>query len=141
MIFSYFNLTVGTETYQYLGKSQLILGWESKYNASIFNAKTNSLKIKCWFTDTNKTRNNISDAWDDGKITLSIGFGFDDVTISYTAFNLIGLLLTFQRPDIFGVTGSVAIMLNGIIAIPTFLCIAYLIYYFITSIIPFISGA
>jgi len=141
MIFRFYNLTINQQEYYYLGKTQLNQSWNTKYNASIFSASTANLKTKCWFTDTNTTRNNIDDAWDDGEITLSIGFGYDDLTISYNAFNLVGLLLTFQRPDIFGASGTTAILLNMIVALPTFLCIAYLIYYFITSIIPFISGA
>jgi hypothetical protein len=142
MYFSNYNKSKTiVDNEQYLGKPELISQWDAKYNASIFSATKQDLITKCWFTDTNTTRNNISDAWDDGEITLSVGFGYDDLTISYSAFNLVGLLLTFQRPDVFGSSGTVAILLNSIIAIPTFLCIAYLIYYFITSIIPFIKGA
>jgi len=127
----------------YIGKSELLLAWEENFNSSIFTAKAPSgiIKVKCWFTDTNSTRNNISEAWDEGKISLGIGFGMDDVATSYSAFSLIGLLLTFSRPEIFGASGVVAIVLNLIISAPVFLSIAYLIYYFITSIIPFIKGA
>jgi len=127
----------------WIGLMELKDAWQEDFNASIFIAKAPSgiIKVKCWFTDTDDTRNDIEEAWDDGEITLGIGFGIDDVETSYNAFSLVGLLLTFTRPEIFGASGTLAITLNLIVAVPVFVAISYLIYYFVTSIIPFIRGA
>lgn len=130
------------ENNMYIGKNELVLAWDENFNASIFTAQAEGIiKVKCWFLDTNSTRNDIEQAFDDGKITLAVGFGIDDVETSYNVFTLIGLLLAFSRPEIFGATGIVAVTLNLIVASPVFISIGYLVFYFVTSIIPFIRGA
>jgi len=129
---------------QYIGKPELTVSYDETYNSSVFIAEaleTGVISVKVWFTDTNTTRNDIGEAFDEGKITMGVGFGIDDVETSYSAFNLIGLLLTFSRPEIFGASGLIAITLNLIVASPVFISIAYLVFYFITAIIPFIRGA
>ena len=140
---SFTSLDAGIEDEYYLGKTELLLAWDSNFNSSIFTAITDSgaVKVKCWFADMDTTRNDIGEAYDEGNINLGIGFGMDDVVVGYSAWNLIGLLLTFQSPEIFGATGIIAITLNIIANSPMYLAIAYLVFYFITSVIPFIRGA
>jgi len=117
--------------------------WVEDFNASIFHpVYCDHVTVKMWITDNNTTRNDLEYAWnEDEELQMGIGFGFDDIATGYSAFNLIGLLLTFQSPQIFGASGSLAPILNLIANSPVYLAIAYLVFYFITSIIPFIRGA
>lgn len=140
----YFQISSSSPKIDRLTRQDLINAWQPEFNASVFYPVATSagqVRCKCWFTDVNTTRNNIGLAWDDGHINLGIGIGIDDIVTSYNAYNLVATLLTFSKPEIFGSSGTVAILLNSLITIPIFLCIAYLIFYFITSIIPFIRGA
>jgi len=126
----------------YITLEEALENWEEEYDASIFQpVSCNDVTAKIWITDSNETRNDLIEAWDEGVLIMGIGFGFDDVSTSYSAFNLIGLLLTFQSPEIFGATGIIAVTFNLIANSPIYLAIAYLVFYFITSIIPFIKGA
>jgi len=136
------EISVVQETY--IGGLEMVKAWNEDTNTSTFMAdalETKVISVKVWFSDTNQTRNDIEQAYQDGKITMGLGFGMDDVETAYSVFNLVGLLLTFSRPEIFGASGTIALALNFIISAPVFVSIGYLVFYFVTSIIPFIRGA
>ena len=61
------------------------------------------------------------------------GFRIDDLNTKLSAWDLVGRLLFFQTPEIHPV-------LNMIIAIPIWTCIAYLIYVLVLKAIPFVGG-
>ena len=77
---------------------------------------------------------NFTHAWNYHGLYGFFGIKFEDVDTSYNAFELIARLLFFQMPDI-------ETHVNALMAIPMWATIAYLIYAFITSVIPFIKGA
>lgn len=119
---------------EFLTKNHLIENWDSDYNASvIYPVSCNCIVTKVWFTDTNETRNNISQAWDEGAIHVIMGFGFDDYETSISSWALVGQLLTFQAPDIHPV-------INAIIAIPIWATIAYVAYILILKALPFVGA-
>lgn len=128
---------------EYITIEEALLNWEEEYHASIFYpVSCNHVTVKIWITDTDHARNDLREAWEEeGELEMGIGFGMDDISTAYSAYNLIGLLLTFQSPEIFGATGIIAVTLNLIVNSSIYLAIAYLVFYFITSIIPFIRGA
>ena len=77
---------------------------------------------------------NFTHAWNYHALYAFFGIEFQDVDTSYNAFELIARLLFFQMPDI-------QTHVNALMAIPMWATIGYLIYAFITSVIPFIKGA
>lgn len=122
---------------KYLTKSEAIENWDSEVNASIFYPiSCNHISVKVWLTDTNSSRNDISEAWDDGSLHIGMGFGFDDITTILNAWDIVGRLLTFQSLDL-----GVPIFLNALIAIPIWTCIAFLVYKLILMAIPFVGGS
>lgn len=74
-----------------------------------------------------------SQAWENGELYFMQGLGFDQINTSTNAWNLVGMLLIFQMPNIHPI-------INMIIAIPLWICIAYLIFALILKVIPFVSG-
>lgn len=60
------------------------------------------------------------------------GFGVEDLATN-NILALIVALLFFQIPE-------VPVLINAFLALPTWACIFYLIYFFITSVIPFVGS-
>jgi len=124
---------------QYLSKSEALSEWDNKTKASIIHpVYDDALTVKIWLTDTNKTRKDLKQAWDEGTIMVGIGFGYEDYETKLSIWEVIGKLLTFQSPEIFGLTGPAATVLNMMIALPLLVVIAYLIYRLILMAIPFV---
>jgi len=73
------------------------------------------------------------DAFTHEALDLWMGITWDQQATSFNAWQIVGMLLTFQAPNIHWA-------INSIIAIPIWVCIAYLAYVLIIKIIPFIPG-
>jgi len=119
-------------------KTDLQTAWDSNYNASIFYPfACEHITVKVWFADYNATRNNIGSAWDENHLNIAIGFGFDDYETKLSSWDVMGRLLTFQSPEIFGASGAIATTLNLIVGIPFWVAVAVCIYLLIMEVIPF----
>lgn len=134
-----------------------ILTWENKSITTIsesdvinrFDLNTNASKFQpvydegistvVWFLDTNQTRNNVTLALSEQLINVEIAFGMSNITLTYNIWTLLGRLLFFQAPDIFG-SGVGGLILNALIAIPLWTAIIYLIVRLILLFIPFWGG-
>jgi len=124
---------------QYLSKSEALSEWDNETKASIIHpVYDDALTVKIWLTDTNKTRKDLRQAWDEGTIMVGIGFGFEDYETKLSVWDIIGKLLTFQSPEVFGLSGPAATVLNLLIALPLWIVAAYLIYRLILMAIPFV---
>lgn len=77
--------------------------------------------------------NNATHAWDHHGIYVFAGIDFDQVNTGLNAWNIIGMILFFQMPDVHPA-------INAIIAVPLWIAIAYLAYVLILKAIPFVSG-
>ncbi len=105
--------------------------WDSEKNVTRLSPITcPTLTVNAWFSDTNTTRNDLEDAWNDGQINVGVGFGLDDWEAKYSSWTLIAKLLTFQAPDIDPI-------LNGLIAIPFWASTCIVIVLIIVKFIPF----
>lgn len=121
--------------------SEALLKWNPTVNASIFYpVSCEHITIKMWLTDRNTSRNNLTTAWWNDELTLGMGFGFQETEIKLSSWDIIARLLTFQAPEIFGLSGTFALIVNVIITLPFYTCIAYLIYRLILMAIPFVGG-
>lgn len=107
--------------------------WDSDLNSSkISPIYVPDLSVNAWFTDPDTSRNNITQAWSANQITVSVGFGWDNATMGYSAWSLVSQLLTFQSPQIHWTV-------NMLIAIPIWSAIGYLVARIILLIIPFVG--
>lgn len=119
-------------------KANLISAYDADYNTSIFYpVQSEGLTAKVWVYDSNRTRNDISVAWDEHELGMGIGFGFEDYETKLSAWDIVGRLMTFQSPEIFGATGEIATALNLIIGIPLWAAVAVCIYLLIMEVVPF----
>jgi len=121
------------EGQRYISKSLALEYWDEESNAtSLHPVFCDHITVKVWLTDPNSTRNDIAEAWDEGTVQLTIGFGFSDYETTISGWDVVGRLLIFQAPDIHPVV-------NAIIALPMWACIAILIYILILKAIPFVG--
>lgn len=128
------------QTTEYIDKDLVLKNWDSSINASVFYpvfCEFNHLDTKVWIRDNNHTRNDISTAWDSGTVEVSQGFGFDDFKTATSIWNIIGRLLTFQSPEIFGLSGIGATIINFVIAMPIWVCVAYCLLRVFVYLKPF----
>lgn len=72
-------------------------------------------------------------AWNFGELRVFWGINFEDVNTSYNAFQLISMLLFFSFP-------SMPVYIQAPMSIITWVCVCYLLFIFITKVIPFIGG-
>jgi len=75
---------------------------------------------------------NFFEAFKDNQFEAVFGINPHDLNTKLSAWDLIGKLLFFQMPNIHPI-------LNMLIAIPIWTCIAYLIYVLILKVIPFVG--
>jgi len=74
------------------------------------------------------TYSNVTDAWNHHGLSLFIGIEFDQLATGLNAWDLMGMILTFQMPNVHPV-------LNYIIAIPIWVSIAWLAFAFIIAVV------
>jgi hypothetical protein len=121
-----------------LTKAHAVAHWSSLYNASIFDpVQCEHARTKVWIFDQNTTRNNISQAWDDGKLTFTMGFGYDDMFAKQTSLDILGRILLFQAPTVWGLTGDMATIVNLILTVPFYAMVGVLIFLIVIAFIPF----
>lgn len=73
-----------------------------------------------------------SEALSGNELYFLQGMGIEAISTTINAWNLIGMLLFFQMPEVHPI-------LNALIAIPIWVCIGYLIYVLILKAIPFVG--
>jgi hypothetical protein len=109
--------------------------WDSDYNSSRFTAESyNSPLVQMWITDTNTTRNDITEAWvTDGNITVTLGMGFTDFETKLSSWSILASLLTYQ--DVRGLPNAIAYPISTVI----WAGVAYCVYCLILKVIPLID--
>lgn len=131
------NVTIHLGQYP-LTKQFAISKWSNTYNASIFSpVQCDHVRTKVWIFDQNSTRNNISAAWDDGALRISMGFGYDDTFAKQSSLDVLGRILLFQAPTVYELTGDMATVVNLILTIPFYAMVGVLIFLVIIAILPF----
>jgi len=87
----------------------------------------NHVSVTVWISDWNETRDEVLTAWNtDGKVAVSMGMGIDVASGGLSGWDILGRLMTFQAPEILGLTGIGATILNAAIALPLWAMIAYI---------------
>jgi len=95
--------------------------------------KCDDTQEQCYLAYNETAYSSYLEAYNNDALWIFFGMNFDDVNTSYNAWDLIGMLLFFQLPDIHWI-------INALLAIPIWVSVAYLCYVLIIKIIPFIAG-
>jgi hypothetical protein len=112
--------------------SSHIIGNISKFSP-VFD---NIASVAVFFADYNTTRNDVMAALGEGHLETLIAFGWQNISRNYDVLSLMGKLLSFQAPEIFG-GGTIGILLNLIIALPIWGAIATIALIIFLEILPF----
>jgi len=108
--------------------------WDTDTNTTKFYLKDDAVSIVCYFSYNTTLYNNVTHAWSNDALEWLTGIDFDQTNTTFSAWGLIGMLLFFQLPDIHPA-------LNMLLALPCWICIAYLVYRLILLAIPFVGGS
>jgi len=101
-----------------------------RYDLRFSASGDNAGKLVIWWNTT--AYPDINDAWTNNNLNLLHGMGIEDLATN----NIVALLLSLlflQLPD-------VPVLIGLILATGPWACIIYIIYYIITSVIPFVGG-
>lgn len=107
---------------EYLESSELDSDWAN--DKAVYKAECNHFFIRVFFWFNETLYSSPTEAWNHHGLNIMVGIDFDQVSTSYNAFSLIAMLLFFQLPQVHWI-------INALIAIPIWLCIAYLAFIFI----------
>jgi len=84
--------------------------------------------LTAYFGYTETAYSNVTDAWNHHALSILLGIDFADQATGMNAWNLIGMLLFFQMPNVHPI-------LNILIAIPVWVCIVWLTFAFIIAVV------
>lgn len=99
-----------------------------------YSVKCKHFEMNAWIHYDSETFSCSKDAWDNydsepfNGISILFAIDFDEMGTGMNAWNMIGMILFFQMPQ-------VHLILNLLIAIPLWVCIAWLTFAFIIAVI------
>jgi len=131
-----FRSSRGINRGQFLNRQELDADYDNttSYCEYVCEGEDNpSLSTTMYFGYNTSLYDTPSEAWENEELYVLQGLGFDQVSTSRNAWNLVGMILFFQMPDVHPI-------INAIIAIPLWVSIVYLTYVLILKAIPFVSG-
>jgi len=100
---------------------------------SIFWMECEHLQLKIVFSYNTTMYASHFDAFDNEALTMSVGVEWELEKTTYNAWDLIAMLLFYNFPETHW-------MINAILKVPIWVCIAYLSYVLIIKVIPLIAG-
>lgn len=103
-----------------------------EYGSNFF-VECDHLQLKVGFSYNTITYSSHLEAFDSEALTMSLGVEWEIEKTTYNAWDLVSMLLTFSLPE-------VHVLINALLAIPIWTCIAYLCYVLIIKVIPLIAG-
>jgi len=106
--------------------------FDSGSNGSMFDLDCMHYTVTTILSYNTTAYDDLTDAWNNNDIYCLVGWGISGTGTSTTSYGLVARLLFFQMPEIHPV-------LNAIIALPIWTCIAYLVYRLILLAIPFVG--
>ena len=98
-----------------------------------YTAKCKHLEVKAFFGFNETLYSTPTEAWNHHGLWVLIGINFDQTATGYSAWDLIGMLLFFQLPNVHW-------FINALIAIPLWICIGYVAYILILRAIGALFG-
>lgn len=104
---------------------------ERKY--AKFTVSCEHTQMTVFFSYNTTEYSSIRSAFENKALYVTCGMELDDTNTGFNAWDLLSMILFFQLPNVHP-------LINFIIAIPLYACIAYLIFIFVTKVIPLIGG-
>ncbi|MBA7490924.1 hypothetical protein ES702_01467 [subsurface metagenome] len=130
----FFGNTYFSERIMVWNKDDLINAWDSDNNASIIKVNILYKTITIIFEDTNRTRHNIADSYDDGTMYCTMIIpdrtNLDDGYFS--ARDIVFALLTFRLPDILA---DIHPLLSHMISLIIYIQLSYLFFMLLTTLL------
>lgn len=93
-----------------------------------YTAKCDHFHVKVFFAYNDTLYSVPTEAWNNNNLHMLVGIDFDQQETGMNAWNLIGMILFFQMPNVHPI-------LNMLIAIPVWVCIAWLTFAFIIAVV------
>jgi len=132
----YRHIGDGGETWLDLGRviTSAIIEEDLEANVAKYTVShPESVFVVVYFGFNDTIYESLEEAWDYNGLAMFVGINFDQTKTGYNAWDLIAMLLFFQLPDIHWI-------INALIALPLWACIAYLTYIFILRALGSIFG-
>jgi len=126
------GITVGND-YGDLRFTDLDENYDENINECRFTVKDDVMQLMVYFGFNTTKYDTPTQALDQDELSVLFCVGFDQLNTAINSWNLIGMILFFQMPDVHPA-------INAIIAIPLWVCIAFLVYVLILKAIPFVGG-
>lgn len=101
-------------------------------NSVTFRAVCQHTTYHVSFSYNTTLYDNFTDAWNFGGLAFFAGVNFDDVNTAFNVWNIISMLIFFKLPNVHPI-------INVILSIPLWACVAYIIMIFIFKVIPLIG--
>jgi len=117
---NYQGITRGTE----LEATEL----DSDVSDPTYTVECSHFYVKTFFAYNDTLYSNPTEAWNASELNMLVAIDFDQQQTGMNAWNLIGMILFFQMPDVHP-------LLNAFIAIPMWVCIAWLTFAFIIAVV------
>jgi len=93
-----------------------------------YTTECSHFNVKTFFAYNETAYSNVTDAWNGSELNMLVAIDFDQQQTGMNAWNLIAMILFFQMPDVHP-------LLNAFIAIPIWVCIAWLTFAFIIAVV------
>lgn len=131
---NFLGMNYFSEFYNYWDKEQLSDAWDNDNNASLIDVDLYFRDLTLVFEDTNRTRNNIEDAYDDGSMYCTMVIPDRDETGDgyYSARDIVFSLLSFRLPSVFN---DIHPLFAHMVSIIFYTQLAYLFFMLLTSLL------
>lgn len=116
----------------YISATELNATYQT-YDRLEFVSSCEHFQVFAFFDFNQTTYDDPLDAWEQDELYIFVGMQYDQTDTTYSAWEIIAMLLTFKLPNI-------QPLINMIIAIPIWISIAYLIFILILRAIGGIFG-
>lgn len=133
-IFSGWHLLQTPNLVSLIGLDEVLKYYSNNTDLSVFTLECDHLTLTTIIGFNTSIYNTLELAWSNKEIFVTVGIGYDQLLgTRLGAWSLISQLLLFQAPDIHPA-------INGLIAIPLWACIGYVVYRLILLAFPFGVG-
>jgi len=116
----FFDIGINTYLLEIIDKARLQTSWDNDANVSMVRTQDFRRKIDLYFEDTNTSRNDIGEAYDNNDLNCTIVVATQDQKGEYvSARDLVVALLTYRLPNVLtGVTPLLGFLLSSFIYVP-----------------------
>jgi len=115
-----------------ISKETLDNAYDNETGRCEFSLRCDHTALTIWFSFNDTTFSTPSEAWAGNELSWTTAVEFDKVGTSWNAWTLISSFLFFQAPNVHP-------LLNVFIALPFWICFAYLVYRLILLALPFVG--